>query len=153
MEIYVLRHGIAENTRPDSDRALTPEGREKLTRVLERTKAQPGVILASPLRRAVETAELAAEVWGYKGSVVRTDTLLPDASPYDTWEEIRARRNEPAILLAAHQPLTASLVAFLLGSPGLELDMKKAALVRVDCERFGAQPKCILKWMITPALA
>jgi len=33
MEIYLLRHGIAEDGRPglkDADRALTPDGREKL---------------------------------------------------------------------------------------------------------------------------
>ena len=30
--------------------------------------------------------------------------------------------------------------------------MKKAALVRVDCDRLGAQPAGVLKWMLTPAL-
>jgi hypothetical protein len=47
----------------------------------------------------------------------------------------------------------SSLAAFLLGSPALELDMKKAALVRVDCDRLGPQPKGVLKWMLTPATA
>ena len=39
MQIYLLRHGIAENAlpgQPDSERALTAEGREKLRRVLKR---------------------------------------------------------------------------------------------------------------------
>ena len=39
MQIYLLRHGIAENAgpgQPDSERALTAEGREKLLRVLKR---------------------------------------------------------------------------------------------------------------------
>jgi hypothetical protein len=33
------------------------------------------------------------------------------------------------------------------------VDMKKSALVRVDCDRFGPEPRGILKWMLTPATA
>jgi phosphohistidine phosphatase len=159
MRIYVLRHGIAEDARPghpDAERALTGEGREKLRRVLRRVKAAdsaPSAVLSSPYRRAIETAEVAAEVLGFGGKVVRTPALLPEASPFDTWEEIRSRKDEASILLSSHEPLTSSLVAFLLGSPALNVEMKKAALVRVDCDRFGREPKGVLKWMITPAVA
>ncbi len=159
MQIYLLRHGIAEDGRPghpDSERALTGEGREKLRRVLKRAKlagAAPDTILSSPYRRAVETADVAVEVLGYEGKVVRTRALLPEASPFDTWEEIRSRKGDGSILLASHEPLMSSMVAFLLDSPSLEVDMKKAALVRVDCERFGPEPRGVLRWMLTPALA
>ena len=67
MQIYLLRHGIAENAspgQPDSERALTAEGREKLRRVLKRARSaevNPGAILSSPYKRALETAEVAAE--------------------------------------------------------------------------------------------
>jgi phosphohistidine phosphatase len=156
VQIYLLRHGIAENTTPDSDRALTAEGREKLRRVLARARAAdvaPSLILSSPYRRAVETADVAAEILGYQGKVVKTRTLTPDASPFETWAEIRKRPEEHAILLASHEPLMSSLAAFLLASPALMVDMKKAALVRVDCERLGPEPKGVLKWMLTPATA
>ena len=159
MQIYLLRHGIAENAHPglaDSDRALTAEGREKLRRVLKRAGAAgvaPDEILSSPLRRAVETAEMAAELLGYKDQVIRTQALVPNASPFDSWEEIRRHKDQRAILLASHEPLMSSLVAFLLGCPALQVDMKKAALVRVDCDRFGGEPRGVLKWMITPGVA
>jgi phosphohistidine phosphatase len=159
MQIYLLRHAIAENARPgqpDSERALTPEGREKLRRVLKRARlaeVAPSVILSSPYRRALETASLAAEALDYRGKVVETRALVPDAPPPDAWEEIRARQQESAILLASHEPLMSSLAAFLLGSPALQVDMKKAALVRIDCDRFGRETRGVLKWMITPAVA
>ncbi len=159
MQIYLLRHGIAEDAKsgqPDPERALTGEGRDKLRRVLRRAGAadvELSLILSSPYRRAVETAELAAETLGYKGKVEKTPKLVPDASPYDTWEEIRAHKDEKAILLASHEPLMSSLAAFLLDTPALQIDMKKAALVRVDCDRLGPKPKAVLKWMLTPALA
>ncbi|HXB74400.1 MAG TPA: histidine phosphatase family protein [Candidatus Acidoferrales bacterium] len=159
MQIYLLRHGIAEESRPggsDSDRALTSEGREKLRRVLKQARragAVPSLILSSPYRRALETADVAVEVLGYGGKVVRARALVPEASPFDAWGEIRARRDEPAILLASHEPLMSALAAFLLDSPALQVDMKKAALMRVDCDGFGPEARGVLKWMLTPALA
>jgi phosphohistidine phosphatase len=158
MQIYLLRHGISEDARQgqaDSDRALTDEGRDKLRRVLKRARSaelDPSVILSSPYRRALETAAVAADVLGYKGQIVRIKALTPEASPFDTWEEIRDRKGERSILLASHQPLMSSLVAFLLDSPSLMVDMKKAALVRIDCDSIGSKPRGILKWMLTPAV-
>jgi len=159
MEIYLLRHAIAENARPgqpDAERALTAEGRDKLRRVLKCARAagvKPSAILSSPYRRALETAAAAKEALGCEGEVERTQALVPDASPHDVWEEIRSRKSESGILLAGHEPHMSALAAFLLGAPALQVDMKKAALVRVDCDRFGPQPQGILKWMITPGTA
>jgi phosphohistidine phosphatase len=159
MEIYLLRHGIAENGHlglRDSDRALTEEGREKLQRVLLRAReagVKPGVILSSPYRRALETAQIAVESLGYRGKIVTTEVLVPEASPHQVWEEVRARREETAILLASHEPLMSATVSLLLGSPALLVDMKKAGLARIDCDRFGPEPKGVLKWLLTPAIA
>jgi phosphohistidine phosphatase len=159
MEIYLLRHGIAENGRPgmkDSDRALTEEGKEKLKRVLARARragVKPSVILSSPYRRAIQTAEIAADSLDYKGKILQTPALVPDASPHQVWEEIRARPDESALLVASHEPLMSATVALLLASPALVVDMKKAGLARVDCDRFGPEPSGVLKWLLTPATA
>src|ERR1035441_866192 len=158
MQIYLLRHGIAEDAKPghpDSERPLTAEGRDKLRRVLKRARTadlDPTLLLPSPSRRALEPAAVAAEVLGYHGEIVRTQTLVPEASPYDAWEEIRNRKTERAILLASHEPLMSSMAAFLLDSPALRVEMKKAALVRIDCDRFGPKAAGVLKWMLTPGV-
>ena len=158
MQIYLLRHGIAEDAKPgqpDAERPLTDEGRDKLRRVLKRARTadlDPSLILSSPYRRAVETAAVAAEVLAYKGETVRTRALVPEASPYDVWEEIRNRKNERAVLLSSHEPLMSSLAAFLLDSPALRVEMKKSALVRIDCDRFGPKAAGVLKWMLTPGV-
>jgi len=159
MEIYLLRHGIAEDAapgRPDAERALTAPGRQKLRRVLARAKeakVEPDLILSSPYRRALETAEVAVESLGYRGKIVPTETLVPNADPRDTWTEIRAYKSESSVLLASHEPLMSTLLAFLLNTPSLMVDFKKAALARVDCDRFGPEPHGTLKWMLTPATA
>src|SRR3974390_578260 len=147
MEIYLLRHGTAEDARAgqaDADRELTSEGREKLRRVLKRARSadvSPRLHLSSPLKRALQAADVAAEVLSYKAKVAESEALAPNAPPHEAWEQIRARHDEGAILLASHEPLMSALAAFLLGSPGLQVDMKKAALVRIDCDRFGREPR------------
>jgi len=153
MEIYLLRHGIAEDGYPDAQRALTDEGKEKLRKVLKRSNVKPSLILTSPYRRAVETAEIAADVLGYTDEIERSQALTPDGSPTAVWEEIRAHRDQHAILLASHEPLMSATVAYFLGSPGVHVDMKKAGLVRIDVDRFGPHPLGVLKWMLVPSVS
>ena len=159
MEIYFLRHGIAEDhasSGRDADRRLTEEGRQKLRRVLERAHSagvSPSLILSSPLKRAIETAEIAARELGYEGKIVRVDCLQPDAGPPAVWDEIRTRRKEPAILLCGHEPLFSATVAFLLGATHAMVDFRKGALVRIDVSAFGGEPRGVLQWMLTAKLA
>ena len=159
MQIYLLRHGIAEERRPggsDEERALTSEGREKLRRVLARARGadvEPSLILTSPLVRAVQTAEIAAQVLGYKAQIVRTDALLAEAHPAELWNELRTRRDETAILAAGHEPHMSAAAAFLLGCATLAVDMKKAALLRLDIDRLTGDPHGVLKWLLTPGVA
>ena len=157
MEIYILRHGIAEEAKAggsDAERALTDTGREKLRRVLERARAAgvtPSIILTSPYRRAKETAQIAGQVLECQ-KIVESDVLLPPSMPPDVWGAIRSRRRERAILLAGHEPLLGMTVAYLLGAPAMHVDLKKAALVRIDEENVSGAPNGILKWMLTPRL-
>jgi phosphohistidine phosphatase len=158
MDIYILRHGIAEDAhegQPDSERALTAEGRKKLRHVLRAAAgagARPTLILTSPYRRAVQSAQLAVEVLDYKGELLRTRALEPASGPASVWDEIRTHRDEPGILLAGHEPLFSALTAFLLGCPTLHIDFKKGGLVCVEVDRAAAAPNGVLKWYLVPKL-
>jgi phosphohistidine phosphatase len=134
---------------------LTDEGKKKAADVVKaarRAGVEPSLIVSSPYVRAVETARIAAEVFEYKGDVVRTEALVPNGSPEKVWAELRDYREEAAILLAGHEPLLSHLVSFLLACPALRVEMKKAAMVRIDVESFGAMPHGTLRWMITAKL-
>jgi phosphohistidine phosphatase len=158
MEIYILRHGVAEDGQPgqpDAERALTPDGRKKLRNVLRTAAAAgvaPSLILTSPYKRALQTAQLAAEILDYKGELLRTKALEPASSPKTVWDEIRVHKDEAQILLAGHEPLFSRLTAYLLGSPSLQVDFKKGAIACVEIERFGAEPHGVLRWMLTSKL-
>ena len=159
MKIYILRHGIAEDGhagQPDSDRALTPEGKKKLKNILHvahQAEVAPTLILTSPYRRALQTAQIAAEILGYKGELLRTKSLEPHSSPDAVWDEIRVHKDQSQILLAGHEPLFSRLTAYVLGVPDLQIDFKKGAIACVELDRFPAEPHGILKWMLTPKLA
>jgi phosphohistidine phosphatase len=159
MELYILRHGIADEGRAgqaDSERALTAEGKKKLRSVLKVARlggVAPTLMITSPLRRAVETADIAVEVLGYKGDVLRSDVLIPSARPEAVWDELRVHKDEQQILLAGHEPLFSGLTAYLLQSPNLQVDFKKGAIVRIDLEKFSSEPRGVLKWMLIPRLA
>ncbi len=159
MDLFLLRHGIAEDPKPgesDFGRSLTAEGRRKLREVLEvarRAEVEPTVILASPLKRALETAEIAANILKYKGEIVETKVLQPDSSPEEVWQEIRGYRTEQSVLLAGHEPLFSSLAAFLLGAPAVRVDFKKGALLKLTVDSFPPHPRAVLAWYLTPKLA
>jgi phosphohistidine phosphatase len=159
MEIYLLRHGIAEDNASsgkDADRRLTDEGRNKLRRVLERAHTagvNPSLILTSPYRRALETAKIAARELGYEGKIIRTPALTPESSPQQLWDAIREHRGEAAVLAAGHEPLFSATVAHLLGSPRAMVHFRKGALVRIDVESSGPLPAGVLQWMLTPKLS
>jgi phosphohistidine phosphatase len=157
MEIYVLRHGEAEERETglaDRDRKLTARGKQDLKAVLKlarKAEVEPDLILTSPLRRAQETAAIAAEVLGSK-RVVETRNLLPGASPELIWKEIGTDHKVDKILLAGHQPHLGSLIGLLLEAPVM-VDVKKGSLVRIVTQSRLGPPRGVLKWMITSKIA
>jgi phosphohistidine phosphatase len=159
MQVYLLRHGIAEegqHGKPDADRELTADGRRKLRetlRVAARAEVSPTLLLSSPLLRAVQSAEVAAEVFHYKDPILHTKSLLPNARFEHVWDEIRVHHDQRELMLVGHDPLFSQLAGYLLCVPELQIDFKKGAVLRVDFEAFGSRPRGILRWFLTAKLA
>lgn len=159
MEIYLLRHGMAQNTRTggsDADRILTEDGIRALEAVAARAReagVSPAAILSSNYARALQSAEIAARVLGYGGPIERVAALQPSGSPFEAWDEIRALHPSGPVLVVAHEPLLSGLAAVLLEAPTLRIQIGTASMLSVEVERLSAQPNGLLKWMITPAVA
>jgi phosphohistidine phosphatase len=156
MQIYLLRHGIAESvstTGLDADRELTEPGRQKVRQVVKaagRAGIAPTLIISSPYRRALATAKIAADLLG--GELVESRTIEPGGDPQTVWEEIRVHKGEESLMLVGHEPLFSALGAYLLGAPEIHIDFKKSALMAIEIPEFGALPRGILKWMLTAKL-
>jgi phosphohistidine phosphatase len=155
MEIYLLRHGKAEQRGPgkrDADRKLTPDGkrgvRETVSR-LRKARIEPDRIFTSGLRRADETAAIAAEIFPNSPTVV-TKSLEPSADPASIWKELLADPAPARVMLVGHEPHLSQLVGFLLGVPAA-VNFKKAAIVCIEAAKD--HPQGTLQWMLTPRLA
>jgi len=159
MQVYLLRHGIAEEGGPtisDADRSLTPEGRRKLRHVLTHL-ADSGIkvdlIISSPLKRAHQTAEIARSCMKCKNDVLLTRALVPGANPEAVWQEIRAHSDHESLMLVGHNPLFSYLGGYLMAAQNLQVDFKKGAVMCLDFETLGPKPRGTLRWYLTARLA
>lgn len=121
MRIYLVRHGDAvpeEDAGSDRDRWLSARGREHarvLARLLREHGVLPDTVLASPLPRAVQTAELLAAGLDYLGVVTSLRCLEPAAQPRVASDAIRAAGE--SVIVVSHEPAISAIGAFLLGLP------------------------------------
>jgi len=157
MNLYLLRHGIAEDRAAsgrDEDRELTAEGEEKLSALLHRA-ARAGVkadaLLTSPYKRALQTARLAARVL-HTPEPVLSPALVPHSSPRDLWNAVREQSGAADVLLSSHEPLLSASLAYLLNAPTLQVEIKKGALVALEFESLRGEPRGTLRWLLTPKL-
>src|SRR5260221_4105330 len=89
--LILIRHGIAEDQQTfaktgedDSARPLTAEGRKKMREAakgLLRICPKIDAITTSPLKRAVQTAEIIHERYSEKPQFIELDLLAPGGSP------------------------------------------------------------------------
>jgi phosphohistidine phosphatase len=135
VEVWILRHAVAEDrssTGRDEDRELTEDG-EKRAREVGRGLAllEPGIVrvVTSPYRRARQTAEAAAAGLHGHLPIAESRALEPERDPEEILDEVA--RGDGDVLLVGHQPHLGQLLGLLVGGPGVEIPMKKAAVARV----------------------
>jgi phosphohistidine phosphatase len=159
MDVFVLRHAIAEDAAPgqaDSERRLTDVGRERLRLVVRkamRAGMAPAVVLTSPYVRARQTADILLEELDHACELVTTANLTPYAEVADLWQELREYARLSPLMVVGHNPQLSELVSVLIGSPRYAVEMKKAAIAYVKDVGNGPRPVGRLVWMLTAKLA
>jgi len=147
VELYLLRHAKAEPhaaSGRDQDRAITPDGIERLRRVITEAKEaglDPKWIVASPYLRAQQTARIAADILGYTEPILVSTRLVPEAEPEEVWAEVRDIDPDSPLLFVAHEPLLSSTATWLTGERHGIIEFKTSTLVHIDFESVGAKPK------------
>lgn len=113
-------------------------------------KVAPQFILTSPLRRAQETAQIAAKLFP-KATLQNTDALLPGAGPEAVWKELGALKNVEEVMVVGHQPHLGRLISYLLEA-AVAVDLKKGGMARIFTPKHIGPPRGVLKWMIPAKL-
>jgi len=139
----------------DFARPLTPKGR----RQLRKTAAAVGklsrdfdLILASPLLRAKQTAEIVAAELKLKKRLKYSNALAPGGLPAVLLRQLgRVKPAPEKILLVGHEPDLSRLISVLVtGSLRLQLAFKKGGLCKLEVETLRAGPCAALAWLLTP---
>lgn len=149
MRLCFLRHGEArppEWEGPDSERPLTKPGRKEVHEVAEfllRLKVEVDVILASPLPRATQTADIAAEHFKVR---VREEKLLAPGFRVEDLKRILRKYPEQILMLVGHEPDFSEVIAAVTGG---DVKISKAGVALV--EMHGSRGK--LLWLFPPRLA
>ena len=150
MKLFFLRHGIAEDGRPgtrDFDRRLTDEGVAQMRGVARGLRAldlEPEVILTSPVVRARQTAEIAAEELSAAGRLQVEQRLACGCRFQDLAQMVDGHGPKARILLVGHEPDLSAMVRSLSGGC---VHMGKASLACVECADV-ATGSGELRWLL-----
>ena len=151
MQLYFLRHGEADWpgwTKPDDERPLTDFGKKEVRQVakfLNRLKVRPDVIVSSPLPRALQTAEVAAE---HLKTKLRQDEALEPGFGISELSTVLKRHRSKILMLVGHEPDFSSVISALTGG---FIKMAKAGVALIDIDPETEKGR--LLWLFPPKFA
>jgi phosphohistidine phosphatase len=141
MLLALLRHGIAEDAGPrtggrDEPRRLTDAGIKRMraaARGMTALGLAPSIIVTSPLRRCVETAEIVAAALG--AEVLRDERVAPGMTVDDLADLIAMHGSEGELMVCGHQPDLSRTIADLTGGSSVEMRKGSLALMELHSAR------------------
>jgi phosphohistidine phosphatase len=157
MNLYLMRHANAgigrENPILDAKRSLVKEGKEQcilMARTLSALKVQVDVIVSSPLKRALQTAQLVGTELGYDARVEISQAMGPEAD-FAAFQRMLAHYSGfEGVLAVGHNPNVFQFLGRLItGNGGAAVRMRKGSVARIDLDRHPP----LLQWLIDPRSA
>jgi len=133
MNLFIIRHAIAEPGEPDAERELTQEGVRKMKRAvrgMRELRWSFDRVLTSPWRRAAATADLLAPLCDEEPI---TTELLCEKPRAELLALIAETGQTTAVV--GHEPWLTELIAWLAfgdSRHGEALDLKKSGVVWLE---------------------
>ncbi|MDE3187305.1 MAG: phosphohistidine phosphatase SixA [Acidobacteriota bacterium] len=157
MNLYLMRHANAgirrENAALDAKRALVKEGKDQcilMARMLSALKVQADVIVSSPLKRALQTAQFVGTELGYEAKVEVSPALAPDADYAAFLQLVEKYSDREDVLMVGHNPnLFKFLGQLITGNGGAGVRMRKGSVARIAMDKHPP----LLQWLIDPRMA
>lgn len=160
MELYLIRHGIAEEHQAgikDEERQLTKAGRQKTEKVAQRLHTlglQFDLIVTSPLVRARQTAEILLTA-KLSSQLEESNHLAPNghiASWLDYWLQPKDLPPNTQLALVGHEPCLGNWAEILLwGEAKDSIVLKKAGMIGVKLPEIGSPVgRSQMFWLIPP---
>ncbi len=143
MKLYVLRHGksptIAESkVRRDADRPISEQGRQDIRRLGNELAARGGrplIVLASPLKRAQQTANEIAAILKPSSGVKTFEPLANQLTGEMLFSHLlREAEKFPELLAVGHQPQLGEMVSYATGQI---VEIRPGGLVALETNSKG----------------
>jgi phosphohistidine phosphatase len=160
MDLYLVRHAIADSRDPhrwpdDAKRPLTEKGIARfrsVARGLHRILPEVDVVFSSPYTRSWQTAEILHDEAGWP-EPERSPVLEPIRLPAGALEVLQSA-NASSAALVGHEPHLSRLASLLLSETeyGVRIDLKKGAVVRLDCVNGPRPGGALLRWSVSPRI-
>jgi phosphohistidine phosphatase len=152
MKVYFLRHGLAGDAvtwrGDDGERPLTSDGIEKMkreTQTMARLELEVDAIVTSPLVRARQTAEIAAQGLGLESKLV-VDKRVGIGFSFERLREVLTEHPDVrSLMFVGHEPSMSETIGALTGA---RVEMKKGALACVETDRSARRGT--LLWLLPP---
>jgi phosphohistidine phosphatase len=162
MNLYILRHASAGTRRLnpilDLKRPLDKEGKRHclhLAHVLNSMQLNFDLVVSSPLKRSLQTAQLVGTETGHESKILISNALSPTADFQQFQRLLRECEQYENLLVVGHNPNITSFVGQLLSPPhiqdelaGARFRLRKGTLARITLERNHAT----LQWMLDPRI-
>lgn len=135
MQVFLVRHAEAVDETlalRDPYRHLTPRGRTQARALGDRLRwhdCLPTRIWASPLVRAVQTAELVAHGLNADTQVEIVPALAPDGNARELHQAVRALSVLEAVMLVGHEPALSAIGSLIIARDFEALDKAQAARI------------------------
>ncbi|HEY5768154.1 MAG TPA: histidine phosphatase family protein [Candidatus Udaeobacter sp.] len=114
----------------------------QVARFLNRLKVKPDLIVSSPLPRALQTAEVAAEQLKTK---LRQDEALEPGFGISELSTVLKRHPSKVLMLVGHEPDFSSVISALTGA---FIKMSKAGVALIDIDPETEKGR--LLWLFPP---
>jgi phosphohistidine phosphatase len=158
MIVYFLRHASAGQSladpKKDEKRPLDAEGTLQcryVGRALAAADVSIEAIISSPLKRAMQTAQLVANELGFEHKIEVDNAMRPEATYAAFQSMLRKHQSKEAVMVVGHNPNMEDFLAQTIGRNGAAagVECKKGSVAKVDMKRAGGR----LQWLLTPKLA
>jgi phosphohistidine phosphatase len=161
MNLFVLRHASAGTRRVnpvlDVKRPLDKDGKRHclhLAHVLNALPLNFDLIVSSPLKRSLQTAQLVGTETGYETPILISNALAPEAAFPQFQRLLHECAAYENVLVVGHNPnITAFLIHLLSGPNGgpsghevPRIRLRKGSIARLSMQRGPA----VLQWLLDP---
>lgn len=150
MKLYLVQHAKAASKQIDPQRPLTEEGRRDIQRIAAFIKPLNlcvDYLWHSEKRRAIQTAEILAEVIKVNEAQTIRDGLGPNNDVIALRDEITSSQHD--VMIVGHLPFLGKLASLLLtGSESADtVAFKQGGIV---CLSHPEMNQWQIDWMVTP---